>query len=148
MFGVAVCLLLFALVSTAQNKMQTKWHCKPAAQQKYDVGDTPDHAYNIEQGNCTATSSNVGEKSGAWTEFYETWNSSFTDHGRFNVTTDNGDKIFCTYEGSVDPAKKSATIKLKIVNGTGKHKGAKGSGSCSGNFNDDGSSDWDCTRTM
>ncbi len=146
--GVAVCLLLLASASMAQNKLQSKWHCKPATEQKYEVGDVPDHAYLIAQGTCTATSSNVGEKSGAWTEFQETRKSSYTNHGRMNVTLDNGDKTYYTYEGSGDLAKKSATNKWKIVNGTGKHKDAKGSGSCSGKLNDDGSSDWDCTGAM
>ncbi len=143
--GVAVCLLVFASASMAEKKLETKWHCTPAKQQKYEVGDTADHAYNIAQGTCTVTASNVGEKSGQWTEFQETWKSSFTNHGRFNVTMDDGDKTFYTYEGSGDPGKKSATNKWKIVGGTGKQKGAKGSGSCTGKLNDDGSSDWECS---
>ncbi|MGB9236011.1 MAG: hypothetical protein WCC04_16500, partial [Terriglobales bacterium] len=42
---------------------------------------------------------------------------------------------------------KKVANKWKIVSGTGKHKGTKGSGSCAGMRNDDGSSDWECTGT-
>lgn len=113
-----------------------------------DVGDTADHIYAIGQGTCNVTSSTGGEKTGAYTEFLETWKTSFTNHGRFNVTTDNGDKLYYTYEGSGDLAKKTASDKLKIVRGTGKHKGTKGSGTCSGTFRDDGGSDWTCTVSI
>ena len=149
MLVVAACLLVFASAALAQEKLVSKWHCpKPAAAQKYDVGDEPDHAYAIMQGTCNATSSSAGEKTGAYTEFQETWKASYTNHGRFNVTLDNGDKMYYTYKGSGDPGKKTASNKWEIVKGTGKHKGAKGSGTCSGKLLDDGGSDWSCTGTV
>jgi len=146
---VVLCLLGFASVAMAQNKIETKWHCsKAAAAHKFDVGDMPDHSYQIAQGTCTATSSGSGEKSGAYTEFQELWKASFTNHGRFNVTMDNGDMVYYTYEGSGSTdIKKPASNKWKIVNGSGKQKGIKGSGTCSGKQNEDGSSDWACTGT-
>lgn len=146
---VAICLLLFASLAMAQSKLETKWNCaKPTSQQKYDVGDVADHSYVIVQGTCNATSSNSGDKTASFTEFQETWKASYTNHGRFNVTQDNGDKTYYTYEGSGDPAKKTATNKWKILSGTGKHEGIKGSGTCAGTLRDDGGSDWVCTGTF
>jgi hypothetical protein len=145
---VAFCLLVFASVAMAQ-KLDTKWHCaNPTATHKFDVGDEPDHNYTIAQGACTATTSTSGDKSGAYTEFQEVWKTSYTNHGRFTVTLENGDMAYYTYEGS-GPADitKPAANKWKILKGTGKHKGMKGSGSCSGTRNADGSSDWACTGT-
>jgi hypothetical protein len=144
-------LLLFASAAMAQGKVDTKWHClKPAAEHKLNVGDMPDHTYSIIQGTCNATSSASGfaEKTGGYTEFQETGKASMTGHGRFNVTMDNGDKVYYTYEtsGSTDITK-PASNKWKILSGTGKHKGIQGSGTCSGKNNADGSSDWVCTGT-
>jgi len=143
------CLAVLGSVTLAQTKIETKWHCNnPAVTHKLDVGDMPDHSYSIAQGTCTATTSSAGEKSGAYTEFDETWKASMTGHGRFNVTMDNGDMEYYTYEtsGPTD-TKKPAANKWKIVGGTGKEKGVKASGSCSGTRSDDGSSDWTCSGT-
>jgi hypothetical protein len=145
---VAFCLLVFASAAIAQ-KVDTKWHCvAPTANHTLDVGDEPGHSYVLGQGTCTATASGSGEKSGAYTEFQELWKASFTNHGRFNVTMDNGDMAYYTYEGSgpTDIAK-PATNTWKILSGTGKHQAMKGSGSCSGTRHEDGSSDWACTGT-
>ena len=145
---VAFCLLAFGSAAMAQ-KVDTKWHCAaPTANHNFAVGDEPDHSYVISQGSCTATASGSGEKSGAYTEFQEVWKASFTNHGRFNVTMDNGDMAYYTYEGSGSTdITKPATNTWKILSGTGKHKGMKGSGSCSGTRHEDGSSDWACTGT-
>jgi hypothetical protein len=140
-----LCLLVLGTAASAQKKVDTTWHClKAATVQKLDVGDEPDHSYLIQQGTCTAASSKTGQKSGTYTEFHELWKDSFTFHGRYNATAENGDMTFYTYEGSYDP-KKPLMNKWKIVNGTGKQKGTKGSGSCAGKANQDGSIDWDCT---
>jgi hypothetical protein len=142
-----VCMLMCVTAAMAQN-VDTKWHCtKPAENPMLKVGDVPDHNYALAQGTCDAESSGVGEKSGAWTEFQETWKGSFASHGRFNVTTDGGDMVYYTYEYSGKPDDKKLSNKWKIVSGTGKHKGIKGAGTCSGVRNDDGSSDWECTGT-
>ena len=143
---VAFCLLAFGSAAIAE-KIDTKWHCAtPTANHKFDVGDEPDHAYALAQGACTATATVSGEKSGAYTEYQELWKASYTNHGRYNVTMDNGDMVYYTYEGS-GPADitKPAANKWKILSGTGKHKDMKGSGSCSGTRHEDGSSDWACT---
>jgi hypothetical protein len=135
----------------AQGKVDTKWHCpKESVSHKLDVGDVPGHSYMILQGTCNATASDSGfpEKTGFDTEFQEIWKSSINFHGRANMTMDNGDKVYYTYEGSASTdITKPAPIKWKILSGTGKYKGIKGSGTCSGKFNADGSFDNACTGT-
>jgi hypothetical protein len=149
---VALALLVSVSVAMAQGKVDTKWHCsKPAAEHKLDVGDAPDHTYSIAQGTCSATSSDstFKEKTGAYTEFRETWKASYNNHGRYNVTMDNGDKVYYTYEGSAPTdIAKPASNKWKILSGTGQSKGIKGSGTCSGTRTADGDSDWACTGTV
>jgi hypothetical protein len=137
---VAVCLGVFGSAAMAQSKLETKWHCdKPSVTQKLDVGDVPGHSYSIAQGTChAAAGDSLAEKTGAYTEFQELWKASFTNHGRFNVTTDNGDMAYYTYEGSApSDITKPATNKWKINSGTGKNKDIKGSGGCSGTRHDD-----------
>ncbi len=147
----ALAVLVFVSIAMAE-KIDTKWHCgKAATEYKLEVGDTPDHIYWIGQGSCTATASegDLKEKSGQFTEFRDGWKTSFTFHGRYNATTDSGDKVFYIYEGSAAvPMTKPVTNKWKVAGGTGKNKGAKGSGSCSGKGNDDGTFDWECTGTV
>ena len=76
------------------------------------------------------------------------WKGSSKNHGQFNVTMDNGDITYYTYEASGPTDVKSpASNKWNISGGTGKHKDMKGSGVCSGTRHDDGSSDWLCTGT-
>jgi len=148
---VACSLLVFGSATMAQGKVDTKWHCpKETVSHKLDVGDVPGHSYMILQGTCTATASDSGfpEKTGFDTEFQEIWKSSINFHGRANMTMDNGDKVYYTYEGSASTdITKPAPIKWKILSGTGKYKGIKGSGTCSGKFNADGSFDNACTGT-
>ena len=148
---VAFSLLVFASAAMAQNRVDTKWHCpKPSADHSFAVGDVADHSYMILQGTCTATSSDSGfaEKTGDYTEFREMWKASFSLHGRFSATMDNGDKVYYTYQGSASTdITKPASNKWKIHRGTGKYKGIKGSGTCSGTRHADGSSEWECTGT-
>jgi hypothetical protein len=141
------CLLVVSSAALAQDKIEGKWHCKPTGQQKYDVGDQPDHIFGIAKGTCDATGNSLNEKSGAWTETSEVTKTTAISHGRFIATTDSGDKIFYTYEVTSSLAKKTGTNKLRITSGTGKYKGIKGSVSCDGTFDDDRNSDWNCTGT-
>lgn len=148
---VTFCLLVSGSAAMAQNKVDTKWHCpKQSADHTFDVGDAADHSYMILQGACNATASdsNHAEKTGNFTEFREMWKATTSWHGRFNVTMDNGDKVYYTYEGSgPNDITKPVSNKWKILSGTGKQKGIKGSGTCSGTRSADGSSDWGCTGT-
>jgi hypothetical protein len=144
------CLCLgLASLAVAQDKVDVKWHCAPVTtQQKFDVGDMPGHAMGVAQGTCTATSSSLGEKSGAWTETQNLWPKKAATHGTFVVTTDNGDKIYYAYTGDQNLTAMTGVNKFKVAGGTGKYKSAKGEGSCPGTFNKDGSSDWTCSGTF
>src|ERR1019366_4206369 len=127
---VALSLVVSGSVAMAQSKIDTKWHCsKATTENKLDVGD-------------------MKEKTGQYTEFHDQWKATFNFHGYYNATMDNGDKVNYTYGGSnsTDTTKPVAN-KWKIVGGTGKHKGIKGSGACSGKVAADGSSDIECTGT-
>jgi hypothetical protein len=148
---VVLSLAVFCSVAMAQSKIDTKWHCpKATTEHKLDVGDAPDHSNWIGQGACEATASEgpFKEKSGAWTEFRDVWKASFNFHGYYTVNMDNGDKVHYTYEGSASTdMAKPVSNKWKIVGGTGKYKGIKGSGTCSGKVTADESNDLRCTGT-
>ncbi len=144
---VLMCLLVSSALF-AQTKFQTKYHCpKSDAQKGFDVGDVEGHSMGVGQGTCEATKAGAGEKSGVYTETQEMWKSSSKSRGHFVVTMENGDKLYHSYEAVGDPAKNTVAEKWRITGGTGKHKTATGSGTCTGKLNEDGSSDWDCTGT-
>ena len=145
---VAFCVVVLTSLAVAQNNLDTKWHCsKASAEQSYQAADSV-HSYGAAQGNCSATSSKTGEKSGTYTENNETTKTSLKNHGTYVVTMDDGDKVYYSYSGMGNPAKKAANNKWTIAGGTGKYKAAKGAGTCAGTLNDDGSSDWSCTGTF
>lgn len=134
----------------AQGKVAALWHCPAeSVSHKLEVGDVPNHSYVISQGTCSISSkdADLPEKSAAFTEFDETWKDSYKFHGRANVTLENGDKVFYSYEGSANDASKPPAENWKLTGGTGKYKAIKGSGSCAGKTNSDGTSDWNCTGT-
>jgi len=145
---VAASVLVTVSVAVAQSKVDTKYHCtKATTEHKLDVGDVPDHIYWIGQGTCEATSSegDLKEKNGTFTEFHDAWKAKFNFHGYYIANTDDGDKVSYTYEGSATPdTTKPISNKWKIVSGTGKHKGIKGSGTCAGKAAGD-AYDWECT---
>jgi hypothetical protein len=148
---IACSLLVFGSAAMAQVKFDIKEHCpKESVSHKLDVGDVPDHSYWIGQGTCNATASNssFAEKTSDWTEFREIWKTSMNYHGRAKMTMDNGDKVYITYEGSASTdITKPFTFKWKILSGTGKYTGIKGSGTTSMKFNADGSADGTGTGT-
>ena len=62
----------------------------------------------------------------------------------------NGDKIYFTYQPtgtSKNGVMQSGSNKWQATGGTGKFKGIKGNGACSGKGNADGSTNWTCTGT-
>jgi len=144
---VALCVLVLGTAALAE-KYETKWHCTKAAENPtLQVGDVPDHTYGLAKGTCDVKSSASGEKSGAWIEFEEMWKASYALHGHFNVTLADGDMVYYKYERSGPKDEKKLLNKWKVEGGTGKHKDMKGSGTCTGTFNDDGTSDWECSGT-
>jgi hypothetical protein len=139
--------LLSATITTAQQKIDTKWHCpNVSANHELQVGDVPDHTYAILQGTCSAVSnSGIPEKTAAYTEFVESWKESNKFFGRWDVTLQDGDKIFYSYQGAEHTgSNKPTTDHWTISGGSGKYKNAKGSGTCTGQVHEDGSSDWEC----
>ena len=146
--------LLTASLSMAQGKIDSRWNCaKATTENAIDVGDVPNHSYSISQGPCTATEGTiegVKEKDGKGIQLIETTGASSTWHGVFMETLANGDKINFKFTGSgTDKDGKFATgsDKWTIASGTGKLKGAKGSGTCAGKGGADGSVSWTCTGT-
>lgn len=141
------CSFAFGSMASGQQKIDTKWHCpNVSANHELPVGDVPDHSYAILQGTCSAVSnSGLPEKSAAYTEFVESWKESNKFFGRWNVTLQDGDKIFYSYEGAEQTGSSMpVTDRWRISGGTGKYKQATGSGTCTGQVQDDGSSDWEC----
>jgi hypothetical protein len=138
---------VFGLTASGQRKIDTKWHCpNVSADHELQVGDVPGHSYAILQGTCSAVSnSGLTEKTAAYTEFVESWQESNKFFGRWDVTLQDGDQVFYSYEGNEStPSKKPVTDHWKILSGTGKYKNIRGTGNCTGLVHDDGSSDWEC----
>lgn len=147
LFWAASAVVLVSLAA-AQAKVDVKWHCeKPVSEKTVDIGDVAGHAYGVSQGICEASGSSIGEKSGQFSELQEIWKASFSTRGRFIVTMDDGGKMFYTYEAKGDPVKKTVLENWKLVGGTGKHKEARRTGTCTGRLNEDNTSDWECSRT-
>jgi hypothetical protein len=146
----AVCFLTCA--GLAQFKANTQWKCdKPSDQHSINIGDKDGHAYAVDQIKCNATRgelAGVKEKTGVGTEFMEVNGDKVTGHGEFVETLENGEKEFFTYQfnGTVkDGVLQNGTDTWKLREGSGKLKTAKGSGTCKGSGNSDGSVTWDCT---
>ena len=150
-----LCLMcLCATVVLAQGKVDNGWACgKPAMGQSIEVGDQPNHAYAIDQIKCTSTKGEIAgvkEKEGTGTEFAEVTGNSSNGHGVFVETMANGDKIHFTYQTTAtikNGQMQTGSDKWQATDGTGKFKGIKASGTCTGTGNADGSTTWACTGT-
>jgi len=145
---------LCATVVLAQGKVANGWACgKPAMAQSIEIGDQSGHAYAIDQTKCTSTKGEIGgvrEKEGLGTEFAEVTGDKSSGHGIFVETMANGDKINFTYQftGTVKNGQlQTASDKWQATSGTGKFKGIKSSGTCTGTGAADGSANWECTGT-
>jgi hypothetical protein len=145
---------LCATVALAQGKVANGWACgKPSMGQSIEVGDQPNHAYAIDQIKCTSTKGEIGgvkEKEGTGTEFAEVTGNSSKGHGVFVETMANGDKINFTYQTTAtikDGKMESGSDKWQATSGTGKFKGIKASGTCTGTGTADGATNWTCSGT-
>ena len=141
-------------VALAQGKVANGWACgKPAMAHGIDVGDQPNHAYAIDQIKCTSTKGEIGgvkEKEGTGTEFAEVTGDKSSGHGIFVETMANGDTIHFTYQFTAtlkNGQLQSASDKWQATSGTGKFKGIKASGTCTGTGAADGSTNWECSGT-
>jgi hypothetical protein len=131
------CLILsLTTLSAAQNKISGTVQCsKPDQQQSMDVGDHPNHSFNIEQGKCTWTQSleiaGAKSKEDSYTSFSEVNGKMSHTHGYVVGTWDSGDKTTVRTQGAMPmsggkPVSESGT--WTFVSGTGKLKGIKGRG--------------------
>lgn len=144
-----VCLL--SCLGLAQVKSAFQLKCDKASDQHMiDVGDKPGHKYAVEQVNCTPISGDIDgakRKSGTATEFIEFRGDQFTGHGEFIETMENGDKNFYTYQlkGVMKDGVMQGRNTWTMREGGGKLNGAKGSGTCNGKGNPDGTTTFDCS---
>jgi hypothetical protein len=152
LFLVVCSLCLSASVALAQGKVNSQWNCaKPTDAHSIDVGDQTGHAYAIAQFTCTAVKGELEgakEKEGTGTEFDEVNGNTVKLHGVFVETLSSGDKLHVNYQGKGTMEKgqmQSGGDEWTITGGTGKFKGAKGKGTCTGKGNPDGSTTFDCT---
>ena len=136
----------------AQTALKAAWKCsvvEPAA--SVPVTGQADHAYSVYQVKCTASSGEimgVNERTGTATEFAEVKGNSSKGHGIFVETLENGDTVTYDYTFTSTMNGKVATAasnSWKMVSGTGKAKGIKGTGMCKGKGNPDASLDLTCT---
>jgi hypothetical protein len=153
--GVVLCLLfLGSSVALAQGKTNVQWKCdKPSVQHSIPVGDKPGHVYAIEQINCTAIKGDIAGnkmKSGTGTEFLYITGDKVSGHGEFVENMENGDKNLYKYEfsgTSKNGAFQSGNNKWSLIEGGGKMKGGKASGTCEAKGNSDLSTSFDCLGT-
>jgi len=145
---------LWSTAALAQDKVDNGWACsKPAMANSINIGDQPGHAYAIDQITCDSTKGEIAgvrEKQGIGTEFGEVKGDRSSGHGVFVETMSNGDMVYATYQPTLtvkDGLLQSGMDKWQYTGGTGKFKGLKGSGTCKGSGNADGSSTWTCTGT-
>src|SRR4029453_10350336 len=100
--SIAAALCVMAAFAQAQTpapvKVASSWKCEaPNPVNALPVGDTPDHAYVLQQVKCTARKGEIAgivEKEGTSTEFMEATGNNGKGHGVFVETMANGDKIY------------------------------------------------------
>lgn len=135
---VLVC--LSATIAMAQTKVSSSWTCsKPNPMNSIPVGDKADHSYMIDQFHCTASKGEIAgikDKEGTGTEFGDVTGNSSKSHGIFVETLANGDKLHANLTSAATMTKdgklESVSNKWEVTEGTGKVKGIKASGSCTG----------------
>ena len=149
---VCAVLAISAAPAAAQSKQSFTGKCgKPEGVQTIPAGDKEGHVFMIQQGKCeTATGEMEGVKSkgGAFAEHGESSATRTQSWGVYTETYENGDELFYDYHtsGAVkDGNITSGGNTYRIIGGTGKLKGVKGSGSCKLKGNADGSLDFTCT---
>jgi hypothetical protein len=149
-----LCLTMSTVAAQAQTPLKAAWKCsvvEPVA--AVPVAGQANHAYSVYQVNCTSTGGEIAgvkEKSGIATEFAEVKGNANKGHGIFVETLENGDAITYDYTFTSTMNGKVATAASntwKMVSGTGKAKGMKGTGGCKGKGNPDGSLNLECTGT-
>ena len=155
--GMMLVCLLFVSVTlfAADNKIASEWKCgKPEGANPLAIGDQPNHTYATYQFKCTATKGEIAgvkEKEGSGTEFAEVTGDKLSGHGVFVESLAGGDKMYVSYQVTAtlkNGQLQSGSNKWQITGGTGKLKGSKGGGTCTGKPNSDGTTTFTCTGTQ
>jgi hypothetical protein len=149
-----VTLLMFVAVSSvlAQVKVSGGGVCaKPDPSYSIQATDRPGHIFSLGQYQCTWTKpfEIAGTKSKAGPDIISVeiqgnngdWREFYVD------TTDNGDKGYYRFHGTAtfrDGALKELRGKWTLSGGTGKLKGIKGSGACTGKGDASGGVSYEC----
>ena len=145
--SVLVFLFAVALASTALagTKISGSSQCKADPPAPVAIPDQPNHAFAIVKAQCTwpapMTMASVQTKSGEETIQSEMTGNEASDHGYYVGTMSNGDKFTVKFAGtghSKDGKPVSGEGNWSFVDGTGKLKGLKGSGTYKATANPDG----------
>jgi hypothetical protein len=148
-------LSLFCLLTSlavAQTKMSGTAKCgKPSIQQMVPAGDHPNHSFGVTQGSCTWTKpmmiAGVASKEGVGVSTVEADGEVSRSRGVYVDTMENGDKAHYRFESSAtakDGQVKLTSHKWQLMGGTGKLKGVKGQGTCTGGGAADGDVTYEC----
>jgi hypothetical protein len=136
-----VCLsCLLTSLAGAQTKMSSTIKCgKYSVEQMVPAGDHPNHSFGVEQGSCTSskpwTIAGLAGKEGVGASTSEVNGAVTRSRGVYVETMENGDKAHYRYELTATTKDGQVQItghKWQLVGGTGKLKGAKGQGTCTG----------------
>ena len=146
--------LLVVSMATAQTQMSGTALCAPAnPSYRVDVGDRPGHAFGLAQGTCTWTTpweiGGVKNTEGVGTQYQDIMGDSAKIHGTFVDTMANGDKGFYSFSLTLvtkkDAPPQVMNHKWQLMGGTGKLKGVKAQGTCTGSpGGSDGSINYEC----
>ncbi len=148
-----VCLsCLLTSLAVAQTKISSTIKCaKSSIEQVVPVGDRPNHFFGVNQGTCTSskpwTIAGVAAKDAVGAGTSEADGDVTKAHGVYVETMENGDKGYYHYEftaATKDGQVKITSHKWRLVGGTGKLKGAKGEGTCTGSGAVGGEATYEC----
>jgi hypothetical protein len=132
----------------AQTKQSGTIKCPPPdPNYSIEVGDRPGHLMTLGKATkCEWTkpleSEGLKSKTGEDTEAGDVMGNSYRANGTHISTMDNGDKVFVRYQGTgtlKDGKTVAAEGKWQYVNGTGKLRSIKGTGTYKGKAEPDGS---------
>ena len=131
---------LLTSLAAAQTKIASTIKCgKSSIEHMVPVGDHPNHSFGVSQGSCTSskpwTIAGVAGKEGVGTSTVEADGDVAKSRGVYVETMANGDKGHYRYE--LASTTKDGQIQIsghhwQLVGGTGKLKGVKGQGTCTG----------------
>ena len=139
LFVLCLSCLLTSLVG-AQTKISSTIKCtKASIEHMVPVGDHPNHVFGVTQGSCTSskpwTIAGVAAKDAVGTSALDVDGDVTKNRGVYVETMENGDKGVYHYEltaATKDGQVKVTAHKWQLVGGTGKLKGVKGQGTCTG----------------